>query len=62
MTIIIIIIIIIFDINDRLGLLYKRYFILFFSCSLICTMMDETTERYDKLFLTFFIYFLHEVL
>ena len=48
--IIIIIIIIIFEINDHLGSLYKKYFALFFSCSLICTMMDERTERYDKFF------------
>ena len=48
--IIIIIIIIIFEINDHLGSLYKKYFALFFSCSLICTMMDERTERYDKIF------------
>ena len=27
----------------------------FFSCSLICTIMDERTERYDKFFLIFFI-------
>ena len=49
--IMIIIIIIIFEINDHLGSLYKRYFALFFSCSLICTMMDERTERYDNFFL-----------
>ena len=41
---------------------YMRYFILFFSCSLICTMMDERPERYDKFFLTFFLYFLDEIL
>ena len=56
-TIMTIIIIIIFEINDHLGSLYKRYFTLFFSCSLICAMMDERTERYDKFFLTFFIDF-----
>ena len=58
----IIIIIIIFEIKDHLGSLYKRYFTLFFSCSLICAMMDERTERYDKFFPTFFIDFLDEVL
>ena len=52
----IIVIIIIFDKNDRLVSLYKTYFILFFSCSLICTMMDERTESMINFFFhSFFI-------
>ena len=34
----------------------------FFSCSLICTMMDERTERYDNLFCCILYLFHDEVL